>query len=507
MTQLELKLSAEIEQLKLELLKERQKYLELERILFGRKSEKRLPKDSSQLDINFDKLEVLEQEREQFNTLVDEIQVESHKRRLNKTTKKKEASPVIPASIERRDFILEPEGIDLEFFEKIGEDIREVLEYSPGYFYVKRYIRPKYKLKDNKSLKTKIHQADAHESFIAKSYAGNSILAELVIGKYIDHLPVYRQVEIFKRNGIKLPYSTLNSWIHQVATELYPLYEVLAKQVLNSNYIQVDETTLPVVKDQKKRAVKAYIWGIHDVINEQLFFHYDQGSRAQRVVVSLLKDYKGFIQTDGYKAYSIYEDKKDVVLLGCWAHVRRKFEQALKEDKENANKALDFISLLYQIEANIREKELPPQEIVKERKRLSYPIIKNFEIWMQDIYPKTTPKSLLGKAISYAFSLLFRLSRYINDGSLLIDNNLIENLIRPIALGRKNYLFCDNDNTAKNTALFYSFFGSCKKIGVNPKDWLLDVLGKIQNTKYNDLVNLLPKQWAKINNSTFASSN
>lgn len=468
----------------------------LQRMLFGKKSEKKeIPVDPNQLTIGFEKLDILEEEKEQLNTVVQEIQIESHKRRVSKP-KKQEDKSVIPSSIERRDIVLEPHGLDLSLYEKIGEDIREVLEYTPGSFYVNRYIRPKYKLKNDNALETQIHQADAHESFIPKSYAGDSVLAELVIGKYIDHLPIYRQVNMFKRDGINLPYSTLNSWVHQVATSLYTLYEALAKEVLKSDYIQVDETTLPVVKDEKKRAVKSYLWGVHDVMNKQLFFHYDAGSRARYVVVSLLKDYKGFIQTDGYEAYSIYENKKDVTLIGCWAHARRKFEQALKEDKENANQALNFISLLYQIESNIREKDIPIEDISKERRRLAYPIIRNFEVWLDAMSTKTTPKSLMGKAISYTNNLMFRLARYVNDGRLLIDNNQIENLIRPIALGRKNYLFCDNDTTAKNAALFYSFFGSCKKAGVNPKKWLLDVLARIKDTKQDDLIELLPINWA-----------
>ena len=144
----------------------------------------------------------------------------------------------------------------------------------------------------------------------------------------------------------------------------------------------------------------------------------------------------------------------------------------------------------------MQEKDIPIEEISKERRRLAYPIIRNFEVWLDNMSTKTTPKSLMGKAISYTYNLMFRLARYVNDGRLLIDNNQIENLIRPIALGRKNYLFCDNDTTAKNTALFYSFFGSCKKAEVNPKEWLLDVLARVKDAKQDDLIELLPINWA-----------
>jgi hypothetical protein len=238
----------------------------------------------------------------------------------------------------------------------------------------------------------------------------------LAVGKYCDHLPVYRQIEIFKRQGVKLADSTIGGWISGVATQLYPLYEQLVKTVLSSGYIQVDESSIPVIDNEKRRAVKGYMWAVLGVPQQQVFFHYDRGSRSQRVLVSLLRDYRSAVQSDGYEAYSIYEDKADVLLLGCWAHVRRKFESALSEDKALADTALNYIGLLYQIEANLKEKELPPEETRRERKRLAYPILKNFESWMLNICDRVLPKSLMGKAISYTFSLYPRLVRYVSDG-------------------------------------------------------------------------------------------
>jgi Transposase IS66 family. len=280
-----------------------------------------------------------------------------------------------------------------------------------------------------------------------------------------------------------------------VSTELYPLYEELAKQVLASDYLQIDETTLPVVDNEKKRAVKGYVWAVRDMVNSQMFFHYDKGSRSQKTLVSLLCNYRGAIQSDGYEAYKIYENKDGVLLLNCWAHVRRKFENALKEDEQNANKALDYISLLYQIEANLKEKNLTNEEISDERKRLAYPILQEFENWMLKIFPELLPKSLMGKAVAYTFSLYHGLVRYVADGKFQIDNNPVENVIRPLALGRKNYLFCGNHDTAEDAALFYSFFGSCKLHNVNPEEWFLNILDRIKDYKTNELDKLLPKNW------------
>ena len=478
----------------------RQELLYHQRRMFGRCSEKRMPQHpEGTLFIPFGK-ESIPEETADILPIVEEIKVASRKRKIQiqkQTKKNRPKREEIPADIERRIHIIEPENVDHENMVKIGEDVREVLQYIPGTFYVDRFIRPIYKdkVQDKEALKTVIYQANSIETFIPKSIAGNSLLSQLIISKYMDHLPIYRQLEIFKRQGMKLAPSTICGWMQEVATRLQPLYERLVSNTLSSNYIQVDETTMPVVDNDKKQAVKEYMWAIHDVMNKQVFFHYDEGSRAQKVVVSLLKTYQGTVQTDGYEAYSIYENKQGVILLGCWAHVRRKFENALTEDEVRANRALDYISLLYQVEANLKEKNLNNEEIAKERKRLSYPILLEFEKWMHDISVDLLPKSLMGKAVIYTFSLYHRLVRYVSDGRCHIDNNAIENAIRPIALGRKNYLFCGNHDTAKDAALFYSLLGSCKLANVNPAEWLADILMRLKDCKSTELNSLLPANW------------
>lgn len=499
MTELVAKLTRRVTELE-EALKASQVEVSLLKLkLFGSKSEKRLPENPDQLKIEFEEFKSPEEEKE-IVSIKEEIQVESYKRRTSTKVTNKPTEPRLPDYLERRDVILEPQDIDLSKCEKIGEDVREILEMTPQSFYIRRIIRPKYKLKedkDNENLSTQIIQHPAVESFFPKSYAGDSILANLVVGKYIDHLPVYRQVSMFKRLGVNLSYSTLNAWVHQLASALYPLYDLQVQIILASNYIQVDETILLVVNKENSKTVKGYVWLVHDVLNKQVCFHYDQGCRTQKIVISLLKNYQGYIQTDGYAAYDIYENKKGVTLLGCWTHARRKFVEATVENKELANKALEYIGLLYEIEANMKYEELSVQAIYFHRRRQAYPLIKEFEQWMQSVVQKVTDKSLMKKALAYTIERMKRLSHYVNNGDLLIDNNLIENAVRPLALGRKNYLFCDNNHTAQNTALFYTFFGTCKLLEINPNDWFLDVLAKIKDTKRNDLYTLLPKYWKK----------
>jgi hypothetical protein len=274
--------------------------------------------------------------------------------------------------------------------------------------------------------------------------------------------------------------------------------------VLASDYIQVDESTVPVIDNEKHRTVKAYLWVVRSVMKNLVFFHYDKGSRAQKVVIELLRNYQGAVQTDGYEAYSIYEHKKGVVLLGCWAHARRKFTEALKEDKAGAEYALQQIGMLYKVETMASDQGLDYKGHAALRERLAYPILCAFEKWIVNYYPKALPKGRMGKALSYTYSLFHRLSRYHLDGRYQIDNNLIENTIRPLALGRKNYLFCGNHDAAENAAIMYSLLGCCKACDVNPREWLTDVLARIPvyNNDYSlDLADLLPHNWKTSNPS------
>ena len=333
---------------------------------------------------------------------------------------------------------------------------------------------------------------------LPRSNAGQSLLAELLISKYMHHLPFYRQLAIFKQNGLSLPASTVNGRFMGSCDLLRALYDKLREIVLATDYIQVDESTVPVIDNEKKRAVKAYLWVVRSIMENLMFFHYDRGSRAQKVVIGLLSDYQGAVQTDGYEAYSIYEHKKGVLLLGCWAHARRKFNEALKEDKSGAEYTLEQISMLYSVEAMATDQHMDYEQRAKLRKKLAYPILCAFEKWIVHYYPKVLPKVKMGKALSYTYSLFHRLSRYHLDGRYQLDNNLIENDIRPLAVGRKNYLFCCNHDAADNAAITYSLLGCCKACDVNPREWLTYVLSKIPayNNDYSlDLADLLPHNW------------
>ena len=475
------------------------------RKLWKPSSEKYIPSDPAQRKLDFEGIDILPEEETVIKASANEII--SYKRTRVEREKKQPVRMPLPEHLRREEEIIEPEGID-DLWVRIGEEITEQLEHKPGELYVRRIIRPKYALKKDLQLSQEASGEENQDKNIKiaplpllplpRSNAGASLLAELIMSKYMYHLPFHRQLAMFKLEGIKIPASTVNDWFVGCGDLLRALYYRLREIVLESDYIQVDESTVPVINNEKHRAVKAYLWVVRSVMKNLVFFHYDKGSRAQRVVIELLRDYKGAVQTDGYEAYSIYENKKGVLLLGCWAHARRKFNEALKEDQSGATYALEQISLLYGVESMADDQGLDYQRRAELRSRLAYPILLGFEKWIVSYMPKALPKGRMSQALTYTYSLFHRLSRYHLDGRYKIDNNLVENTIRPLALGRKNYMFCGNHDAAENAAIMYSLLGSCAALDVNPREWLTDLLTRIPyyNNNYSlDLADLLPHKW------------
>ena len=468
-------------------------------------SEKYIPSDPAQRKLDFDGMEILPEEEEAIKEAVQEVI--TYKRKKPEHSKKQPVRLPLPEHLRREVEIIEPDGID-ENWVRIGEEATEVLENKPGELYVRRIIRYKYALKKDLQILQEINPDTVKNKVIKiaplpllplpRANADASLLSELIMNKYMYHLPFYRQIAIFKLEGIKIPASTINDWFIGCSDLLRALYYRLKEIVLQTDYIQIDESTVPVIDNEKHRAVKAYLWVVRSVMKNLVFFHYDKGSRAQKVVVELLRNYKGAVQTDGYEAYSIYENKKGILLLSCWVHARRKFNEALKEDKSGAEYALEQIGLLYGVETMADDQGLDYQQRAELRSRLAYPILRAFEKWIVSYMPKALPKGRMSQALTYTYSLFHRLSRYHLDGRYQMDNNLVENSLRPLALGRKNYLFCGNHDAAENAAIMYSLLGCCAALDINPREWLTDVLTRIPyyNIDYSlDLADLLPHNW------------
>ncbi len=456
---------------------------QMQRMLFGSKSERfvKAPVDPKQLHLSF--AELAEKSNDQSNP--DQTVAELTKEKAVKTSNHKGRNK-LPKTLEEKVIIIEPEQ-DVEGLKKIGEERTEILEYLPATFFKLVIVRPKYEKPNQEGVLI----AEMPSRPIAKCMAGNMLLSSILVNKYVDHLPLHRQREIFKRADIQIAPSTIDSWVSQLGFLFEPLYEAMVKTVKNGAYLQADETPTRVLDKQKKGTThKGYYWVYHDPLKRMVVFDYQKG-RNKDAPREILKDFKGYLQTDGYASYNQFKTKKTVTHLACWAHARRYFEKALDQDRSRAEYAMERIQQLYAVEREIAD--FTPEEKKKVRLEKSLPIINELGRWISQENKKILPSSLIGKAFTYSINLWDSLQAYLYDGNLMIDNNLIENSIRPNALGRKNYLFAGSHEGAKRSAMFYSFFGTCKMHGVNPQKWMNKVLEVIADHKANKLHELFPQ--------------
>lgn len=388
-----------------------------------------------------------------------------------------------------------PEGINLEDYDIIGEDVTRLLHHQPGRLWVEVIKRPILRLKADKNAPNpKIEQAPKPQSPLGGSHVAADMLATLITNKYSYHLPEYRQVKIFSDLGFKLPTSTINDWIHSVAQLLYPLYESQREAIVAGGYLQVDEVPWKIADRKGKACRNGYAWQFRDVSQSTrgTFFYYYKGSRAGEIPRTQLRDFKGALQSDGYKVYDYFENIPGIVNLACMAHVRRKFVDA-QSSNPLAGEAVKYIATLYALEENLKESGANLEEIASERQRLAVPILDGLEMWMKVAIESCTPQEPLAKAIKYALNLWPRLKRYTESGQYQIDSNPVERGQRPSVLGRKNYLFSQNDRGAEDNAIFYTFLVSCDILGINATQWLEHTLNHLHpDMEETELIQLLP---------------
>ncbi len=390
-----------------------------------------------------------------------------------------------------------PEG-DLTDMVCIGQEVTEELEYKPASYFIRRYIRYKYAPKNKEGVLI----GSLPSRVIERSIAGPGLLASILVDKYIDHLPLHRQGQRFKRENIPIASSTLEGWARQGLGVLNILYEHLLRQTRAKGYLQADESPIQVQDRSKKGSChQGYYWVYHCPIDGTVLFDYQPG-RGSGAAAHVLEGFKGYLQTDGYGVYDKIGSREGVTHLGCWAHARREFDIALSNDKDRAEIALAFIQTLYGVEAQAKKEGLNTEGRKELRLAKSLPSLNAFAKWMTDQIKsgQVLPKSAIGKAMHYSLDRWDKLSNYLHDGSLEIDNNLIENAIRPLALGRKNYLFAGSHEAAKRAAAIYSFFAMCKKKEVNPFEWLKYVFENIMDTKTSQLHTLYPQYFKQLSN-------
>ena len=453
----------------------------LRRMQFGQKRE-RFEGDPSQMALPF---EVLPAQEEQQQEEIKE-KVEYIRKRPNH-----HGRAALPAHLPVEEIEIYPEG-DLSEMVCIGKEITEELESVPARFFIKRYIRYKYAQKTGDAVLI----GQLPERVIDKGIPGAGLLASILTDKYLDHLPLYRQKQRFARENIQIASSTIEGWTKEALIRLQPLYEQLVFQIKSKGYWQVDETPIKVLESDKKGAChQGYYWVYHSPLDNITLFDY-QPTRGSAGVKGMLDTFRGYLQTDGYVVYEKYGKRKDITHLACWAHARREFERALLNDKIRAEYALNQIQKLYAIERKAKKENLEAAKIKELRLEESLPIINQLGKWIVEQIKNTLPKSQIGKAMLYAYTRWDALSAYLYDGNLCIDNNLVENAIRPVALGRKNYLFAGTHEAAQRAAMIYSFFAICKKHEVNPFQWLKYALENsmtINHKKLSELFRLYYK--------------
>ncbi len=375
---------------------------------------------------------------------------------------------------------------------RIGEEITEKLKYIPAKLSVIQYVRPKYACKP---CQENIKIAPLPTFLLPKSIASPELVAYTIIAKYCDHIPLYRQQAIWERVGIDMPRSSLCGWLLKVSELCEPLIQLKQKLIVADDYVQADETTVQVLDEVgRSNKTKSYMWCYRGGGDKPSIVYEYQPTRGGHHAKSFLTGFKGYLQSDAYSGYSFADKDNAITRMGCMAHARRKFADIIKITKSNglAHEAIRFFKALYKIEKEAREKNLSTFDRFLLREEKSAPILDAFKAWLNVNLTKTPMQSKIGEAIRYTLSNWEYLNNYLKAGHLEIDNNLIENAIRPFALGRKNWLFNGSPGGAKAGAIFYSLIETCKANNIEPYKYLCTMLHRIRECvteeNYRDLL-------------------
>jgi transposase len=469
---------------------------------FGRSSEK-LEREAEQLELAIETLEADQAERLATASPVVAALVE------NALEAKKPARRSLPEHLPREEMIHPAPCICPscgDALRRIGEEVTETLDYVPGRFKVIRHIREKLSCRACDT----VVAAPVPDHAIARGRAGAGLLAHIVVSKYDDHLPLYRQAEIFARKGIALETSTLSGWVGATAAALAPLIDALAAEVMASDTLHVDDTPVPVLAPGAGRTKTGRLWTY--VRDERPFgsdrppaavFFYSPDRKGEHPRAHL-REFRGVIHADGYAGFNELFAGERITEAACWAHVRRKFfDVHAAIGSPIAKEALDRIGQLYRVEETI--KSFPPDHRQRERQQRSRPIAETLAIWADETVSKLSRKSELAAAFRYMRARWPALVRCFDDGRLALDNNPAERALRGVAIGRKNWLFAGSDAGGRRAAAMYSLIESAKLNGVNPQLYLADVLARIADHQARHIAELLPWNWKPVETTRVAA--
>ncbi len=454
--------------------------------LFGKKSER---VDPRQLKL------ALEQLANERGALTEPVEMDSGETPVRGHTRRRPTGRrPLPAHLPRR-------RIEIDIAEaerqcacghtrtRIGEDVSEKLEYEPASFVVIETVRPKYACPH---CHEGVVEAPAPPQAVEKSLAGAGLLAHVVVSKYVDHLPLHRLEGIFAREGIDLPRSTLCGWVADVAAALTPIGEQLRREIVATDYLQTDDTTITVL-DDRGGSFKGRVWTYLDPLTLQVVF--DATTTHERDgPAAFLAAFRGALQADAYSGYDGLYQSGRVVEIGCWAHARRRFVEAFMIDT-SAALMIALIQQLYEVEHAAADFDPDARRALRQKQ--SVPLLAKIDAERQALARTVLPKSPLGDAVRYQTNQWTALQRFVEDGRLAIDNNRAESQLRLVAVGRKNWLFAGSFEGARRAALLYSLVQSCKLIGVPPFPYLKDVLLRIATHPQRLIDQLTPRRWAK----------
>ena len=375
---------------------------------------------------------------------------------------------------------------------EIGHERTERFQYIPAKIVRHELIRPKLACPCGQG---GVSIAPLPPSVVTQGQPGAGLVAYVLLCKFVDHLPLYRQQQMFARLGVNFPRSTLGDWVEQGALWLQPLVREMKRQLLQRDYVQVDETPVRVQDpDVNGKCATGWLW-VLGAPDQDVVFEFHPG-RGKEYAQQLLGDFKGYLQRDGYGVYgSLARDNPELIPVGCWAHARRKLFDATETQPDEALSLINEVRKLYLIERHARDEGFSAEQRHQLRQEKSRPILHGLQPLLEVAKAKALPQSPLGKAASYAWGEWPALNRYLLDGRLEIDNNLTENAIRPSAVGKKNWLFIGHPDAGWRSAVIYSIVVSCQRRGIEPWDYLRDVLTRLPALKQSELPSLLPSCW------------
>ena len=467
----------------------------LTRQMFGRKSEKLPDPQQNQLFKHLD-----DQTGDEPQPQTETIQYE---RRKSARGKRKP----IPDHLPRRDKVYDLPEDQKENMKRIGQEISEELEYEPASIYVIRHIRYKYGPADETMLDASgesigVVVAPKPASAIEKGIAGPGLLAQVVVSKFADHVPLYRLERIFKRHGVDLARSSMCRWVQELATLCNPLLALMKDQILGSHVIESDDTPVKQQSDEvgRGKTKTCRFWSyVGDTSHPYVVYAYT-ADRSRAGPENWFRDkqgepnFDGHLQCDAYVGYDrLFESPWRMTHVGCWAHARRKFWDARLAFPGPCHHAMALIGKLYELER--REKDLAPDLRTQVRRLEARPILDEFWQWCENARREALPKSNLGKAIQYALNLREPLERYVDDGRLAIDNNGCERSLRGIAIGRRNWLFTGSEAGGHAAAAMFSLIGSAKLNDVEPFAYLRDIFTRMPATPISQIDQFLPDRW------------